>query len=153
MPSAHVRSKQGMQLTCTLQHIFWIFQHHNVSLVFYQVYLFGIKTRLALQTSKQSCGALHSPINGCMLYCRSILPENLHFDKDLNIKLTHFASALDLGAGHVPQGPEAFSVVDYLAPEVPENVTASTQLLHVVLCLGCSGRGIHWCQISCIVRP
>ncbi len=25
---------------------------------------------------------------------RSILPENLHFDKDLNLKLAHFASAV-----------------------------------------------------------
>lgn len=54
----------------------------------------------------------------CILCRRSILPENLHFDKDLNIKLTHFASALDLGAGPVPESPESFSVVDYLAPEV-----------------------------------
>ena len=79
-------------------------------------------------------------INGCMHCCRSILPENLHFDKDLNIKLTHFASALDLGAGHVPQGPEAFSVVDYLAPEVNKHVTASTQLMHVIFCLRTSAR-------------
>ena len=54
--------------------------------------------------------------------CRSVLPENLHFDKDLNIKLTHFTSALDLGPGPVPKGPESFSVVDYLAPEVQQRV-------------------------------
>ena len=53
-----------------------------------------------------------------MRRCRSILPENLHFDKDLNIKLTHFASALDLQVGHIPLGPKSFSVVDYLPPEV-----------------------------------
>ena len=53
-----------------------------------------------------------------MLCYRSILPENLHFDKDLNIKLTHFASAVDLGTGRLPNRPQSLSVVDYLAPEV-----------------------------------
>ena len=53
-----------------------------------------------------------------MLLCRSILPENLHFDKDLNINLTHFSSAWDLASGPVLHGPDSLSVVDYLAPEV-----------------------------------
>ena len=49
-----------------------------------------------------------------MCVCRSILPENLHFDKDLNIKLTHFATAVDLSQAPAPC--ESASVVDYLAP-------------------------------------
>lgn len=51
---------------------------------------------------------------GCVR--RSILPENLHFDKDLNLKLAHFASAVDLDQGPAPCA--SASVVDYLAPEV-----------------------------------
>jgi serine/threonine protein kinase len=47
---------------------------------------------------------------------RSILPENLHFDKDLNLKLAHFALAVDLDQAAVPCA--SASVVDYLAPEV-----------------------------------
>jgi len=47
---------------------------------------------------------------------RSILPENLHFDKDLNLKLAHFASAVDMDQGPVPCASAC--VVDYLAPEV-----------------------------------
>lgn len=77
-----------------------------------------------------------------MLRCRSILPENLHFDKDLNIKLTHFASAVDLGAGPLPNGPQSLSVVDYLAPEVcltlhcPKGrVTSNSQNHHAQICL------------------
>lgn len=48
--------------------------------------------------------------------CRNILPENLHFDKDLKVKLSHFSTAVELHTGAVATG--AVSVLDYLAPEV-----------------------------------
>ncbi|DBA77197.1 TPA: hypothetical protein ACH3X1_009770 [Trebouxia sp. C0004] len=55
---------------------------------------------------------------------RSILPENLHFDKDLNLKLAHFASAVDLDQAPVPCA--SASVVDYLAPEILKCITTSS---------------------------
>ncbi len=64
---------------------------------------------------------------------RSILPENLHFDKDLNLKLAHFAVAVDLDEGPVPCASAC--VVDYLAPEVLTIVTITTikKILTIIL--------------------
>ena len=67
-------------------------------------------------------------INNCM-DCRTKLPENLHFDKDLNIKLSHFSSAVDLTTETLPtqsEGTQAVSVVDYMAPEVLINLSSVT---------------------------
>ncbi|DBA80162.1 TPA: hypothetical protein ACH3X2_007633 [Trebouxia sp. C0005] len=72
-----------------------------------------------------------SPLLNALVYIhernivhRSILPENLHFDKDLNLKLAHFASAVDLDQGPAPCA--SASVVDYLAPEILKCITTSS---------------------------
>ena len=65
--------------------------------------------------------------NWLMCMPRNILPENLHFDKDLKIKLAHFLTALEFKTGAVATG--AVSVVDYLAPEVQGSCLCGVELL------------------------
>ncbi|KAL3141526.1 hypothetical protein ABBQ32_004775 [Trebouxia sp. C0010 RCD-2024] len=107
----------------------------------YSVQEYGIRGDLFIEMFSErqrlterfiACKVLH-PLLQALVYIhsynivhRSVLPENLHFDKDLQVKLTHFASALNLGAGPVPKGPESFSVVDYLAPEILKHSTSSS---------------------------
>lgn len=70
------------------------------------------------------------------LVCRSILPENLHFDKDLNIKLTHFRTAVDLTSDSLPTQTELtqpVSVVDYMAPEASCPCPCSEQRCRVAV--------------------